>query len=202
MQKWMFLLHGFNVDDGGATTLDRLRPYAEQAGFRVVELDYGDTGQRQVAASNEPMGRVIAALMTALLDPDDYVVVAAHSNGNAVAARALEHGASLVVDHLLAVNPALQDDWVFPEGMRAVDIFGTPGDFWTSLSRFSIVEEWGDMSNGYEGAQSFVKYHDMSEDVTCPINDHSEVFEEGNHEHWCPKMMRVVNHRMMQTCSV
>jgi len=191
MRKFMLGLHGFNVNDNGLATIDKLRPFAEWAGYTWVDGDYGWKGLVGVNIANEPIAGIISQCCNHFLGPEDYVVLAGHSNGCAISAL-VDHTWTPNIKQLLLINPALDRDWVFSERLDGVHIFGTPGDVWTGLSRWLPGMEWGAMSNGYEGDQEFVLYHDMSKDKDHPINSHSAVFEDENDDYWLRKMINCV----------
>ena len=56
-----YLVHGFNVKDAGAGTVDRLVPHLTHAGFKCIELDYGYFNLLRVRLCNKAVARTIAA---------------------------------------------------------------------------------------------------------------------------------------------
>ena len=44
MSKTAYLVHGFNVRDGGRGTIDMMIPYFERCGWTVRQVDYDWTG--------------------------------------------------------------------------------------------------------------------------------------------------------------
>ncbi len=193
-RRYVLAFHGFNVADAGAGTIDRLRPFAEARGYRWIDADYGWRGLLGVKIANPAIASVCAAIIEAIALPSDYVVIAAHSNGAAIAARIVTEWCP-AVRQLLLVNPALRDDWYFPVRLDCVHVFGARTDFWTRLAKLAPGSVWGDLSNGYEGDQpELVKYHNMSaRHPRHAVRGHSEVFAPGEtSRYWLDIMMHEV----------
>ncbi len=112
-------VHGFNVSDGGTGTTDTLIPYFEPA-FKVVQHDYGWLGLLGTRFCN----RGIATQVAAQASRDDVGV--GHSNGCAILAMAADMGAPF--RGLVLINPALDEDWVFPSQLRWVHVYYNQGD--------------------------------------------------------------------------
>lgn len=191
-RKYLLAFHGFNVGDSGASTIDRLRPYAEAQGYRWIDGDYGWRGLLGVAIANPAISGVVAAVIEGLSLPSDYLVIAGHSNGAAIAAR-ITHQWCPTVRQLLLINPALADDWFFPVRLDAVHVFGARTDFWTRVSKLAPGSVWGDLGNGYEGDQpDLVHWHNMSSHPRFAVRGHSEVFKGEASRYWLDIMMHEV----------
>ena len=80
------LIHGFNVRDGGANTVDRLAPYLEAAGHEV-EIDEADYGFYNLFKVRFRKHSAVLRIAGAL-DSADWVI--SHSNGSNYANKALK----------------------------------------------------------------------------------------------------------------
>jgi len=139
----VYLVHGFNVQDDGANTVGRLRPFFERAGCNVIELNYGYFNLLRVRLCNRSIARVIASS----IEPDSIVV--GHSNGCAIIYRAAKAGAKF--RHATLINPALDDDKAIA-GARTVDVWYSPTDKAVPLSRLLLFHTWGTQGrDGYNG---------------------------------------------------
>lgn len=129
MYKRVFLLHGFNVKDGGAATVDRLRPMLEQAGYKVEEFDYGFLDLMMVRFRTN----FIAKMLKQFSDKDDRVI--AHSHGCAITAKAMEQGA--MFDKCVFIHPALYSKWQIPEkdSARKITVYFSGKDIATWAAR-------------------------------------------------------------------
>jgi hypothetical protein len=152
-QKDYFLLHGFNVKDGGGSTIGRLLSLLPNA--RV--WSYGWLGLLGVRFFNARIANMLAASLT------DGCVVIAHSNAAAIVQRALQLDNCPHIERLVLIRPALDSDAVFGDRVDRVDVFHHADDMPVSASRFIPCHEWGDMGAvGYEGAELHVVNHDDS----------------------------------------
>lgn len=134
----VILVHGFNVSDGGARTIDLMIPHLEAAGHEVVQFDYGWRGLLGVRFMSKNDAR---ALMRLYRDGD---VVIGHSNGGHIIAIAIELG--MPVEHVIMIHPALDTDWAPPEGhpVKEVYVYYSSRDKATWWSQFSPWK-WGGM---------------------------------------------------------
>lgn len=144
MRPRAFLLHGFNVTDGGAATTDQFAPLLRDVGYEPVQLDYGWTGLVGVRLCNGKLARWLARLSR----PGD--VVLAHSNGCAVAAKAVDYGAEL--SGLVFLNPALDRDWAPGPAVQWWHVYYNARDPWTAAARWLPWHPWGAM--GHDGPSS------------------------------------------------
>lgn len=150
MKPRAFLIHGFNVDDGGAGTTDRLRPYFESNGYEVVEQDYGWRGLLGVRLHNDrSAARLVAEAM-----PGDIAV--GHSNGAAIIHAATHAGARLT--GVVYINPALDRDLAPGPSVLWADVYYSPSDKVVPWARLLIGHAWGDMGRtGYRGNDKRVR---------------------------------------------
>ena len=175
------LVHGFNVKDGGAHTTDKLRPYLESAGYRVVELDYNWTGLIGVRLCNAKLAKVIAR-MTDLV-PGKLIAIG-HSNGCAILQAASMRGAKF--DQLVFINPALNSKARIGEQVRYIHVWHSPHDKAVTFARFLPFHKWGNMGAvGYRGKDPrFFNYDKESGRWVYPDGEpaksasHSDVFEQ------------------------
>ena len=93
------LVHGYEVSDGGARTIDRLIPQLNYVGISVVQHDYGRFGIRAVLRKN----KIIAKKVKAKLNPNDSPI--GHSNGCALLFKALQQVA--IIAKLIFFTPSL-----------------------------------------------------------------------------------------------
>lgn len=170
--KTVHLVHGYNVKDGGANTIDTLRPYFEAAGFAVREFDYGHTNLWQVWMNNADYARDLRAQV----EPGD--IIAGHSNGAAVASRAVEQGAPAA--GLILINAALDADWSPPPSVEWMHVYYNTNDVPVRIARLLPFVRWGDMGRvGYTGTDPRVRSFDTTPAVEkeSGIAAHSEVFK-------------------------
>lgn len=154
MKQTVYLIHGFNVRDGGAQSTDLLAPLFNTAGYRVKELDYGFYGFFRTRFCNDS----IAQAMAATLIPDSLVV--AHSNGCDLVYRAAQHGA--IFHRAILLNPALDKKKTI-KNAKSVHVWHSPSDMWTLAARFRPASTWGSQGrDGYVGNDP--RYTNFNED--------------------------------------
>ncbi len=176
----VILLHGFNVTDEGCATVGKLAPYFERRGFAVKRPRYGWRGLLGVRFLNNTFGRLVADLS----EPGDIVV--GHSNGCAIAVKALEHGA--IFDQLVLINPALDSDYEFPANVRRVHVWHSPSDAPVRFAKWLPWHSWGDMGAvGYTGDDPRVVSYDKERGfIGMSSSAHSDVFEDRKLEFFAP----------------
>jgi len=152
-----YLLHGFNVKDKGAGTVDRLKPILEEyAPGRIIrDIDYGWMHRPRVRLCNKAVAKTIASAVL----PKSNVI--AHSNGCALVYLAAKAGARW--EHVTLVNPALDSNLSIP-GARSVHVWYAPSDPWTRLSTYIPWSIWGRQGRtGYTGDEDH-RYSNFNED--------------------------------------
>ncbi|MCK5015799.1 MAG: hypothetical protein KAS32_01905 [Candidatus Peribacteraceae bacterium] len=166
----VILIHGFNVHDGGASTVDLLIPGIKARGFRVVEYDYGWRG-------------LLGSLLLNQHDADKLIlqhqpgdIYIGHSNGCAILSRAIDDG--LGAENVIFIHPALDRDWEPPENtqVKYLSVFYSSRDRATRAARFIPWVRWGEMGtvgptskhpsfwpldDGYRHSEGFVKNPDL-----------------------------------------
>jgi hypothetical protein len=154
MNMRVHLIHGFNVDDEGAETIDTLRPLIERYGYRVKEHNYPDFFLLRARLCNQAMASMIRDSIT----PGDPVI--AHSNGAAIVYRAAKAGARF--GHVTLINPALNKKLAIPNA-RSIHVWHSPSDPWTNLARYIPCSIWGAQGRtGYTGDDP--RYTNFNED--------------------------------------
>lgn len=144
MAHVIYLIHGFNVKDGGAETVDTVRDHLEERGYRVEDIDYGYFQRLRVRLCNKSIARVLAHLVK----PGSTCI--AHSNGGALAYLACEFGAPF--KNVVLVNPALDSKKVLAKQVEKVQVWYSPHDKWTGLAKFIPKSIWGAQGRtGYTG---------------------------------------------------
>lgn len=177
----VILIHGFNVWDGGAATIDTLAPGLFSQGYRVLTeiADYGWTGPFCLRRKNELM---VSRLME-IIQPGDTLI--AHSNGCLLAWMLVEAGAP--VSKVICIQPALRKDTLWREDVKVLCIFNNKdwvvrfGARW--WSRFSsVARPWKDRhgwgSAGYHGftaGQANVTQWNSNR-PPAPVKGHSNLF--------------------------
>jgi len=148
----IYLIHGFNVKDGGASTTGSLREGLEVAGHTVKELQYGWMGRVRVRLCNGSVGRVLADMA----EDDSYLV--AHSNGCAIAYLAALHAPPNTFKKVFLINPALDAKLEIPN-VNKVHVLYAQSDPWTRLARYIPFSRWGRQGQvGFTGDAKLGKY--------------------------------------------
>lgn len=172
-----FIVHGFNVSDGGAGTTDRLMPYVTKAGMKPISVDYGWFGLVQVRLCNGGVAEIIKAASR----KGDIGI--GHSNGCAILMDACQRGANLT--GLVLINPALDEDCVAPPQVRWIHVYFNRDDSPVKWSRILLLHPWGSMGrSGYQGDDQ--RY--LNVDCAPGVSGHSDIFKKL--ERWGPKIMR------------
>ena len=140
MTKRIILVHGFNVSDGGLSTIDRLIPALLDKGAWVIkQFDYGWRGLLGVRI----MSTSDAKGLMKLYKPGDIVI--GHSNGCALIALAIEKG--MPVTHCIFIHPALNKGWCPPmdHPVKQIHVYYSSQDRATWWARLLPFHKWGAM---------------------------------------------------------
>lgn len=178
MNELVYLIHGFNVSDGGASTTDSIRPYLEAEGITVRELDYGHFFRVKVRLCNEGLAKMIANLVK----PGSSCI--AHSNGGALAYLACEFGAPF--KNVILVNPALDSDKAIAKQVENVQVWYSPNDKWTKLAKYVPFSPWGSQGHtGYTGPLDS-RYEQFNEDLLLgrSKDEHSGIWHTNANRHF------------------
>jgi hypothetical protein len=140
----VYLVHGFNVKDGGEATVGWLKPVLEEAGYKAVMVRYGWLFRLRVRLCNSRL----AKLWGSVAEPGSIAI--GHSNGCDLIVRAAQEGAPF--KKTILFNPALNSDTVFPVIFEEISVFYSPSDSATRLAKWIPWSRWGDMgTTGYDG---------------------------------------------------
>ena len=152
----IYLIHGFNVRDDGADTVDTIRSYLEIAGEEVTDIDYGHFHRIRVRMCNKGL----ALALSKLVEPGSTCI--AHSNGGALAYLACEFGAPF--KNVILVNPALDADKAIADQVDNVQVWFSPHDKWTNLAKYIPFSTLGAQGRkGYTGKEDS-RYEQFNQD--------------------------------------
>jgi hypothetical protein len=149
------IIHGFNVDDGGKGTTDRLIPHFKMRGYDVMEHDSKwSFGIFRDLLSVRYGNQKRAEALALSIQPDDLLV--GHSNGCAIASDAawvLTHMNSSDRIRCVYFNPALDVDAPISPVVSNQLVFHTPTDKVVRLASFLPCFKWGPQGQvGYKGS--------------------------------------------------
>lgn len=168
----IYLIHGFNVKDGGASTTGTLRSGLEAEGHTVKEVKYGYMHRLRVRLCNKSVAHTIADMA------EDGSYIVAHSNGCAIAYLAALYSTANKFKKVFLINPALDSNLEIPN-VDKVHVFHAQSDPWTRLARWIPFSRWGRQGQvGYTGDARVGKYTQTPLDqVFGEKMYHSGVFE-------------------------
>lgn len=162
------LIHGFNVKDGGAHTVDMLAPYLEARGHEIDkdEADYGYHNLIKVRFYSKAAVKRIAGAM------EKADVALTHSNGANYAMQAAYLISSPII--IVHVSAALNRKVNIPAVVSHMRVMYSNNDKAVKFSRIlRFGHPWGAMgAYGYEGEDTRA----VNEDHTAEINGHSDWF--------------------------
>lgn len=170
LAKRVWLVHGFNVTDGGAGSVGKLAPYFTEAGYEVKRFRYGWKGLLGVRFSNGTFAQLLADVIS------DGDAVVGHSNGGCIAKMAADLGAP--IGHLVLVNPALDSEVKFAPQIERIHIWHSPSDTPVTWAKVLPWHAWGDMGAiGYRGNYD-PRVSSYNKENGFPVSSraHSDVF--------------------------
>lgn len=169
-KKKVYLLHGFNVRDGGESTIGTIADGLICSGFKVRQIKYGHIGRVGVRACNDN----VAATIASAIEPGSSIV--AHSNGAALVYEAAQLGAQF--GNVFLINPAL-DSTKDIKNAKQVTVYYSPSDPWTKLAKYIPFSNWGNMGAvGYRGRKSDCVHLNVNLDkLTGLETKHSGIFQ-------------------------
>ena len=170
----VYLIHGFNVKDNGAQTVDTIRSYFEFRGYRVCDIDYGYFHRMRVRLCNKGIAKAISSLV----EPNSTCI--AHSNGGALAWLACEYGAAF--KNVILVNPALDSNKAIAKQVQKVQVWHHPCDKWTGISKYIPNSIWGAQGRtGYTGPEDDRYSNYNEEELFGKLEDeHSGIWHDEN----------------------
>ena len=178
--KTIYLVHGFNVRDGGDATVNMLIPGLIAQGHKVRSIKYGHVGRLGVRACNDNTAATIASTV----EPNSVII--AHSNGAALVYEAAQLGARF--SDVFLINPALDNTKEIANAKRTT-VFYAPSDPWTKLAKWIPFSNWGNMgATGYRGLNEFIVNINLDK-LVDGIMKHSGIFQS---VHGRPKLLKVI----------
>ncbi len=169
------LVHGFNVRDGGAKTIDKFAFEFRDLGYTVDidEADYGYFSLLKIYFGGKR--EVIRRLMSAFKDAD---IIVTHSNGASFANKALNEMPPRLEGNQILVHfsPALDRKTKIPYSITHQFVYHTRKDLIVKLSTWLPMLPWGRMgATGYKG-----KGPNTNVDYTFTVEGHSNWFNGAN----------------------
>lgn len=141
-------VHGFNVKDKGARTVDKLTPCLTQRGFTIDsdECDYGYFGLFAVRLFSKKRREQVIQRLQRAFEKADFIVT--HSNGANFATQALNrmprrYRRTKLVIH---ISPALDRNTDVPFSVKKQLVLHTPHDMAVRISSYlPFGHPWGRM---------------------------------------------------------
>jgi hypothetical protein len=156
----VWLIHGFHATHGGKHTVDKLKPYTQQASSDILDYDYGWRGLIGVRLNNDETAKKIAE------ESRSGDIAIGYSNGAAILHAASRLGANL--SGLVYINPALDNDKVPGAGVEWCHVWHSPTDMAAWWASWLPCHEWGDMGRvGFQGDDSRVSNLNIDEYCDC-----------------------------------
>lgn len=200
------ILHGWNVRDGGAGTIDRVKDYAAGRNVVIHDLDYAPDFQRNLIIKGMDLrwlfglrktnARAVADILPQIEQFPGMVLIG-HSNGCLVLHELVKAGAP--IGAAVCLQPALRRDTEWPEDLPVLctyskrDYIVRYGARW--WGRFaSVAKPWRDR-HGW-GAAGYYGFDDPSKtkwrvDVgPTPAPEHSDLFKDPAADAWIPQVLR------------
>ena len=166
--KTIYLVHGFRENDAQTASLSFLKEPLEQAGHKVVIVDYGYVHRLRVRLCNSRLAKMLASIS------ESEAIAIGHSNGCDIIRQAADLGA---FKDIILFNPALDSDSEFSEHLENISVFYSANDKATTVARWIPFSSWGNMGAvGYEGPDSRVIDFD-EEHITGKEMGHSDFSE-------------------------
>jgi len=164
-----FILHGFNIRDGGEKTTGKLLQVIHDLGYQPKEFEYGWLGFAGARLFSNNLARVLARIS----EPGDIAI--GHSNGCNIINQALRHGAHF--ERVLYVAPALDSGTPLPAQVQEAIVLHSNHDWIVWLASFLPFHPWGRMGySGYRGPDE--RYRNI--DCTNWSFGHSDYFRPHN----------------------
>jgi len=178
----VILVHGFNVRDKGAGSIDKLEPYLKARDFRVSQFDYGWLFLLGVRFKTRKHARRLAAMS----QPGDFAI--GHSNGCNLIVEAAWRGARF--KRVVFINPALDSDTPLPPQIERADVWHSPSDKAVRFARFLWFHPWGEMgATGYTGSGSRYRNFNKQFDFARSSDSHSDVFSDALLPYFAPHIV-------------
>jgi len=176
--KVALLVHCF-ASKGGKGSTDLLRPFFEDAGYHVAELDYRWTGLIGVRTCNKKLAQSWAGWCQIVASYADEIIGVGHSNGAAILRASAWLDAPFT--QLVFINPALNTKGkktrIGPL-VKWVHVWHSPSDKALRIARFLPRHPWGRMGAiGYKGNDPRYINYDKQNDFRVSSRSHGDVFD-------------------------
>ena len=176
--KVALLVHGF-ASKGGKGSTDLLRPFFEDAGYQVAELDYNWTGLIGVRTCNKKLGKSWAGWCRIVASYATEIIGVGHSNGCAILRASAWLGAPFT--QLVFINPALNTKGKktrIGSLVKRVHVWHSPSDKAVRIARFLPRHPWGRMGAiGYKGNDPRWINYNKQHDFRVSSRSHGDVFD-------------------------
>ncbi len=194
IKRAAILIHGFNVGDGGRSTVGTLAPFFAGQGVVPIVINYGYFGLLQTKFRNEAIAKRVFAAVAAAYKSFDEVYVVGHSNGCAIT-----HLASLLegfkAHGFVYINPALRSDYCRGPGVSFIHVWYSPSDRAVKFARWLPFRgAWGEMgAKGYSGVKdTAIVNFDKENDFALKSKRHSDVFDISKRPYFGPLIVRAM----------
>lgn len=189
--KTAYLIHGFNVSDNGAGTIDKFAPLLKQRGYIVKNVDYGYNFLARVKLCNKNYARFLSEIA----EPESLII--GHSNGCAIALLASQMGAPF--SQMVFINPALNRNVKIGPEVHDVHVWHSPGDIAVKAASLIPSSIWGDMgAHGYTGDDYRVKNYNKQDNYMISSKSHSDMFEPAKFEFFAPLILNEVQAKYIE----
>lgn len=177
-----YLVHGFNVSDHGAGSIDTMAPYFEEAGLTIKQVDY----RRALLARVRLCSKAEAQMLAGLVEPGSVGI--GHSHGCALLHMACEFGAPF--KELIYINPALNKNALRAPQVEWRHVWHSPSDVPVRAAALLFKHIWGKMGAvGYQGPQDdFTINYDKENDYDISSDEHSDVFQGAKRKFFGPEI--------------
>ena len=189
-----FLVHGFNVSDGGMSSVRTMIPFLEETDITPITVNYGYFGLLKVKFKNDNIARQLCAAVQAAYCWYDEVYVIGHSNGCAIMhmAAQLEGFRS---DGFVYINPALKKCSPRHASVKFRHVWHSPSDIAVRLARkLPFADVWGEMgAKGYTGIEdeNTVNFNKET-DFMLSSDKHSDVFNFSKRSYFGPLIVETM----------
>lgn len=123
------LVHGFNVRDGGRSSMGPVAPHCLQAGWRPSHFEWGWSGLLMLRMKTRTAARELAER----LEPGQLIVTHSHGWNVAMAAARLRPECPIQV---IGYNPAARRDVELPPSVARSVVLYAPDDWVVTAGRF------------------------------------------------------------------
>lgn len=187
-RKAAFLVHGFNVSDGGLSSVRTMIPFLEEAGVTAMTVNYGYFGLLKVKFKNDNIARELCAAVQAAYCWYDEVYLIGHSNGCAIMHMAAQLP-GFRSDGFVYINPALEKTAERHPSVKFRHVWHSPSDIAVRLARkLPFANVWGEMgAKGYQGVEDDLTINfNKEENYVISSDEHSDVFHFSKRPYFCP----------------